>query len=258
MTARARHDAEEATLAAALARAAAAAPDGVVVLDLDSTLLDNHPRQARILQDYGRAAGLPALLDARPEHWQGWDLEVALGNAGLSPAEVAAHAAPARRFWAEWFFTSAYCRLDAAMPGAAAFTRALARAGARIAYVTGRPTRMREGTLHVLRREGFPLPDGAGVRLFMKDDALALGDDAWKELAAARVERIGPVVAAFDNEPAHVNLYARRWPGALVVHVDTDHSARPIAVLPGIPAVAGFAAAAALTGDPASATAGAP
>ena len=94
---------------------------------------------------------------------------------------------------------------------------------------------MRDGTLHVLRREGFPPPDGDRVRLLMKDD-LALGDDAWKEVAAARVERIGPVAAAFDNEPAHVNLYARRWPGALVVHLDTNHSARPIEVLPGIPA----------------------
>lgn len=257
MTGRAHSDAQEAILAAALSRAAAASPAGVVVLDLDSTLLDNRPRQARILQDYGRIAGLPALLGARPEHWQGWDLAVALGNAGLSAAEVAAHAAPARRFWAEWFFTSAYCRLDAAIPGAAAFARALARAGARLAYVTGRPARMRDGTLHVLRRDGFPLPDGDGVRLLMRDD-LALDDDAWKEVAAARVERIGPVVAAFDNEPAHVNLYARRWPGALVVHVDTDHSARPIAVLPGVPAIADFRAAACLSDAAASATAGAP
>jgi hypothetical protein len=257
MTSRTLPVAEEAILAAALTRAAAASPAGVVVLDLDSTLLDNRPRQARILQDYGRVAGVAALLDARPEHWQGWDLEVALGNAGLSAAEIAAHAVPARRFWAEWFFTSAYCRLDAAIPGAVAFARTLARTGARLAYVTGRPARMRDGTLHVLRREGFPMPDGDGVRLFMKDD-LALGDDAWKEVAAARVEQIGPVVAAFDNEPAHVNLYARRWPAALVVHVDTDHSARPIAVLPGVPAIADFRAAARLSDDAASATAGAP
>jgi hypothetical protein len=254
---RARPHVQETILSAALSRAAAAAPEGVVVLDLDSTLLDNRPRQARILQDYGRVAGLPALLEARPEHWQGWDLEVALANAGLSPAEIAAHARPARRFWAEWFFTSAYCRLDGAIPGAAEFVRALARTGARLAYVTGRPARMRDGTLHVLRREGFPPPDGDRVRLLMKDD-LALGDDAWKEVAAARVERIGPVAAAFDNEPAHVNLYARRWPGALVVHLDTDHSARPIEVLPGIPAIADFRTALGVSDAVGSATAGGP
>ncbi|WP_242352889.1 MULTISPECIES: haloacid dehalogenase-like hydrolase [unclassified Anaeromyxobacter] len=256
MSRRTRPAAQEPTLAAALSRAAAAAPRGVVVLDLDSTLLDNRPRQARILQDYGRVAGLPALLEARAEHWQGWDLRLAMANAGLTPAEVAAHAGPARRFWAEWFFTSAYCRLDAALPGAAAFVRALASAGARIAYVTGRPARMIEGTLHVFRREGFPAPDGAGVHLLMKDD-LALDDDAWKEVAAARVERLGPVVAAFDNEPAHVNLYARRFPEALVVHLATDHSARPIAVLPGIPAIADFCSGP-LTEEEPSAAAGVP
>ncbi|ABS27765.1 hypothetical protein [Anaeromyxobacter sp. Fw109-5] len=250
-----RRDAQEAILSAALRRAAAAAPAGVVVLDLDSTLLDNRPRQARILQDYGRVAGVPALLDARPEHWEGWDLRVALRNAGLSPSEVAAHAGPARRFWADWFFTNAYCRLDAAIAGAGDFVRALARSGAVIAYVTGRPSSMREGTLHVFRREGFPAPDGAGAHLVMKDD-LSLGDDAWKELAATRVERLGPVVAAFDNEPAHVNLYARRWPRALVVHLATDHSGRPIAPLPGIPAIADFRGE--LSDAAASATAGAP
>jgi hypothetical protein len=225
-------------LTAVLARARAAA-GGVVVFDLDSTLMDNRPRQARILQDYGRTAGVAPLLDARPEHWEGWDLEGALANAGLSPAEARAHAAPARRFWAEWFFTSAYCRLDVARPGAAAFVTATLRAGARIAYVTGRPARMRDGTLHAFRAGGVPLPDGARVHLLMKDDA-ALGDDAWKHRACDAVETLGPVVAAFDNEPAHVNLYAERWPRALCVHVDTDHSSRPIEVLARVPSIVDF------------------
>jgi hypothetical protein len=248
VTGRARREEGEAILEAALARARGAAPGGVVVLDLDSTLIDNRPRQARILQDYGRAHALVPLLDARPEHWQTWDVELALRNAGLTPEEARAHAGPARRFWMEWFFTSAYCRLDVPVPGAVEFVRALARAGARLAYVTGRPARMREGTLHVFRREGFPLPDGGGASLLMKDDA-ELGDDAWKEVACARVEALGPVVAAFDNEPAHVNVYARRWPDALVVHVDTDHSRRPIEVLPRVPSVLDFTrGAAASTG----------
>ena len=41
------------------------------------------------------------------------------GTRGSRRRRSRAHAAPARRFWAEWFFTSAYCRLDAAVPGAA-------------------------------------------------------------------------------------------------------------------------------------------
>lgn len=226
-------------LAEALARARAAAPQGVVVFDLDSTLLDNRPRQARILREYGALAGVPALAGARPEHWTSWDLAEALANAGLAPGEVAHHLLPARRFWGQRFFTSQYCREDGVVPGAPAFVRRVAEAGAQVAYVTGRPGRMEAGTLDVLRREGLPLPDGARVHLYLKPDA-PLGDDEWKSLAAARVAALGPVVAAFDNEPAHVNGYALAFPAALCVHLDTDHSPRPIAVLPQVPSIADF------------------
>ncbi len=242
-------------LAAALARARAAAPAGIAVFDLDSTLLDNRPRQARIAQDYGRAEGLPALLGARPEHWRGWDLEAGLAASGLAPALARCHRAAFRRFWAARFFTSAYCTLDVPLPGAAAFVRAVAQAGARIAYVTGRPVRMEDGTLEVLRRHGFPLPEGGRVRLLMKpgDD---LADDAWKALARRAVDRWGPVALAFDNEPAHVNAYARAWTGALAVHLDTDHSPRAEEVLASVPSVADFRCA--LGGDAADAAAAAP
>jgi predicted secreted acid phosphatase len=228
-------------LAAGLARAAAGAPRGVVVFDLDSTLLDNRPRQARIVQDYGRAAGLPELLDARPEHWEGWSLEAALRRIGLSPALLERHLAPARAFWREWFFTSAYCRLDGVVPGAPAYVRDVVRAGAQVAYVTGRPQGMEEGTREALRLHGFPLPDGARVHLLMKP-ARDLHDDAWKAEATAIVDRLGPVVAAFDNERTHANGYAQAWPGALVVRLDRDDSGRPVELLPGIRSVADFTA----------------
>jgi hypothetical protein len=251
---------QERILVEALARARAAAPAGVAVLDLDGTLLDNRPRQARIARDYGRAAGLPALLEARAEQWGGWDLEAGLVASGLAPQVARRHRTAFLRFWAQRFFTSAYCGLDVPMPGAPAFARALAALGARIAYVTGRPSRMEDGTLHVFRRHGFPLPDGVHTRLFMKpgDD---LEDDAWKAIAREAVEVFGPPVAAFDNEPAHVNAYARAWPGAYAVHVDTDHSPRPIEVLPSVPSIADFrlaALGAALSAGGAAATAATP
>jgi hypothetical protein len=233
---RARPSDQPAILAAALARVRAA-PGAVAVFDLDSTLLDNRPRQARILQEYGRAAELAPLLSARPEHLQGWDLDVALRNAGLPDPAVRAHRAALRRFWEERFFTSAYCRLDVPIAGAPSFVRAVRSAGARIAYVTGRPADMEDGTLEVLERFGFPLPDGESVWLLMKPGE-ALHDDTWKVIARDGVDAIGPVVLALDNEPAHVNAYARAWRRALAIHVDTDHSARPIAVDPGIPSVA--------------------
>jgi len=256
MPRRARPGEQVRILAGALARARAAAPDGFAVFDLDSTLLDNRPRQARIVQDFGRAHGLPVLLGARPEHWRGWDLRAALLAAGLTAGEVRRHDAPFRRFWAERFFTSAYCRLDVPLPGAAAFVGAVAAAGARVAYVTGRPRSMEDGTLEVFRRFGFVLPDGIRTHLLMKPgDALA--DDDWKALARAEIDALGPVVLAFDNEPAHLNAYARAWPDALAIHLDTDHSSRPIEVLPWIPSVADFQAPEASLEAPAEADAGA-
>ncbi|HET8539528.1 MAG TPA: hypothetical protein VFL83_06620 [Anaeromyxobacter sp.] len=244
-------------LAAALARARAAAPAGIAVFDLDSTILDNRPRQARIVQDFGRAMGLPALLGARPEHWRGWDLEAALLAVGLKPRDLRRHYSAFRRFWAERFFTSAYCALDVPVPGAPAFVRAVAAQGARVVYVTGRPVWMEDGTLDVFRRHGFVLPDGSRTRLLMKPGD-GLSDDAWKSLAREAVDDLGRVALAFDNEPAHVNAYARAWPSALAVHLDRDHSPRPVDVLPEIPSIADFLGLEPLSAGAEDATARAP
>ncbi len=234
---RARAADQPAILLAALARVHHAGPGAVAVFDLDSTLLDNRPRQARILRAYGRAAGLAELEHAGPEHVDGWDLGRALRAAGLGEAETRIHAGPFRQFWRERFFTSRYCRHDVPVPGAPEFVRAVLGAGVRVAYVTGRPGVMRPGTLQVLGRHGFPLPDGASVTLLMKPGA-ALADEAWKRLARELVEARGTPVLVLDNEPAHVNAYARAWPGALAIHLDTDHSGRPVEVDPAIPSVA--------------------
>jgi beta-phosphoglucomutase-like phosphatase (HAD superfamily) len=227
------------------------------VFDLDSTILDNRPRQARIVQDFGRAAGLPELLDARPEHWRGWDLEAALLAAGLTQRDVSRHYAAFRRFWAERFFTSAYCALDVPVPGAPEFVRAVAAAGSRIVYVTGRPAWMEDGTTEVFRRFGCRLPDGARAQLLMKPGD-GLSDDAWKALARDTVDGLGRVVLAFDNEPTHVNAYARAWPWALAIHLDRDHSPRPEEVLPSIPSIVDFRAPGLVSVGAEDATAGAP
>jgi hypothetical protein len=96
---------------------------------------------------------------------------------------------------------------------------------------------MEEGPLEVLERYEFPVPDGETAVLFMKPGE-ALRDDAWKAIARDAVDALGDVVLAFENEPAHANAYAQAWRRAMVVHLDTDHSDRPIEVDPGIPSVA--------------------
>jgi beta-phosphoglucomutase-like phosphatase (HAD superfamily) len=237
MPRRARPGDQPAILVAALARAREGGPRAVAVFDLDSTLLDNRPRQAAILRAYGRAAGVPALARARPEHFRSWSLADELAAAGLGPVEVGRHAHPFREFWEERFFTSTFCRLDVPVPGAPELVRAVRAAGPRIVYVTGRPeSGMKEGTVRTLARHTFPLPGGDGAVLLMKPGE-GLLDDAWKALARDAVEALGTPVLVMDNEPAHVNAYARAWPRALAVHVDTDHSGRPVEVDPAIPSV---------------------
>jgi hypothetical protein len=220
--------------------AARTQPGGVVVFDLDSTLLDNRPRQARIFREFGQQHGVSELQTAEPGHWLGWDLRVPMRNLGLSPERIAELYPALRRFWHERFFTSEYCREDVPIPGAAAFARSVATAGAHVVYLTGRHEGMRAGTIEVFARYGFPLPQQPGdVTLLMKPMLLE-DDDAFKAAAHARVRALGWVVAAFDNEPAHANDLARSFPGARVVHVATDHSGRDIALLPGIPSLPDF------------------
>jgi hypothetical protein len=222
----------------ALSRAREARRTGVVVFDLDSTLLDNRPRQARILREFGGVVGSLALEAAQPEHWEDWDIQRAMRNAGVTDEELVRLTEPAKQFWRERFFTSEYCIDDEAIAGAAQFVSAVRAAGAQVVYCTGRHEPMRAGSVACFQRLGFPVP-GAGVHLFMKPD-LELSDDDWKATAYSELRALGRVVAVFDNEPTHVNGYRRAFPDALVVHLATDHSGRDVPLADGIPSVRNF------------------
>ncbi|RMH41715.1 MAG: hypothetical protein D6689_10365 [Deltaproteobacteria bacterium] len=227
-----------------LARCRAGAPDGLVVFDLDSTLLNNRPRQARILREFGVDRGIPELAQSRPEHWTGWEFEPAMRAAGLPDDRIAQIAADFKAFWRDRFFTSAYCRDDVPIPGAPRFVRAVADTGARVCYVTGRHEAMREGTIESFRNGGFLLPDGDRVQLIMKP-TLDESDDTFKAEAHAALRALGPVVAVFDNEPTHINDYRDAFPDAMHVHLATDCSPRPVYVAKGIPSIPDFSAFAA-------------
>ncbi|ABF90148.1 hypothetical protein MXAN_2665 [Myxococcus xanthus DK 1622] len=229
------------TLRSILERARSQGSSAVLAFDLDSTLFDNRPRQARILREYGAARSLAVLAACEPHHWvTGWDMKEAMRACGLEDALVESHFAEARRFWAERFFTSDYCVDDEAIDGAASFTHEVVATGARLVYVTGRHEAMREGSVSCMRRHGLVLPDDDRVLLVMKP-TLAEDDDAFKREAHARLGRLGSVVAAFDNEPTHANDYRRKFPEATVIHLATDHSGRPVELLDGVISVPHFA-----------------
>jgi len=228
------------TLRGILEQARSLGSQAVLAFDLDSTLFDNRPRQARILREFGLARMVEKLSVCAPHHWEsGFDMRGAMRNCGLSAEEVEALHDAARAFWMERFFTSDYCVEDVAIRGAAAFTHAVAATGAHLAYVTGRHEGMRPGTVEAMRRNGLVLPGEGRVHLLMKPSERE-NDDAFKRAAHARLGELGRVIAAFDNEPTHANDYLRRFPEARVVHLATDHSGRPVVLLDEIVSVPYF------------------
>jgi hypothetical protein len=236
---RARREEQRRVLLSALEHIGRAKKPALAIFDLDSTLLDNRPRQARLLREFGARAGSAALAACQPYDVDGWDLRVAMRNAGLAPAEAERLFPAAKAYWRDRFFTSEYCVDDDPLPGTRDFLGRVLSAGGTIVYVTGRDTTMGPGTVECFRRHRFPIPGEGPVDLLLKP-ALHMGDDSWKEQAHARLRILGTVAAAFDNEPAHINAYHHAFPDAYIVHLDTDHSGRPIPVAESIPSVADF------------------
>jgi len=223
-----------------LERARGLGARAVVAFDLDSTLFDNRPRQARILREFGVKRNVAVLAACAAAHWDsGWDMKAAMRNCGLGPAEVERLYPDAKRFWEERFFTGEYCVDDVAIQGAAEFVGAIARTGAAVCYVTGRHQGMLEGTLQAMRNCDLVTPGGNNVHLILKP-TLAMDDDQFKRDAHRKLSEMGTVIAAFDNEPTHVNDYRRTFPDAMVVHLATDHSGRTVALLDGIVTVPHF------------------
>jgi predicted secreted acid phosphatase len=220
------HTIDPTALDRVVAAAARAGANGVVVFDLDSTLLDNRPRQARILREYGEQRGVPSLAKTRSEHWTSWDIKEAMHAAGATADEIGLHGEGAKAYWRDKFFTSEYCAIDDAIAGASAYVARLAGTGVQIAYCTGRHEQMREGTLRSFDRLGLPRT-GPRVHLLMKP-TFDQSDDEWKEQAYSRLRQLGHVIAAFDNEPTHINGYCKAFPEAICVHLATDHSGRAV------------------------------
>jgi hypothetical protein len=233
--------ADRATQTQVLRAALAAIHPGrpVAAFDLDSTILVNKVRQARIVREFGAQRGDRRLEGCQPEAVISWDLRDTLRLCGATAAEIAAMVPDLRAFWLGRFFTSEYCKDDTPVAGAPEYLSEVRSAGGEILYITGRHQEMERGTLESFQRAGFPMPDGERVQLWLKP-VLADDDDRWKEICHARLRELRALGCAFDNEPTHVNAYKRAFPGAFVVHLDSDHSRRPVEVLPEIPSIHDF------------------
>lgn len=197
----------------------------VVVFDLDGTLLDNRPRTVAILREVASV-----WETSRPESSRilaSVEVEsIVYGLAdSLAPVGVTDEAmvAEAQTHWRERFFTDEMLRHDVPVEGAAAFVRAVYDAGAIIVYLTGRDLpNMSLGSWQSLRDHGFPI-GVIGTELVCKP-AFEVSDEIFKRSQAPLLDRLGEVIASFDNEPGNCNLFLRAHPSAASVLLDTQHS----------------------------------
>jgi hypothetical protein len=212
-------------------RAVASGELPVLVLDVDSTLIDTSARQHRILREFARVygdrfPGVVALVDGpaplAPAQL-GYDVRDRFAERGLDDPELLELW---MRHWGPRFFHSAYCRDDVAVPGAVAFARAAHEAGAFLWYLTARPTpTMGEGTVGSLMSLGFPLLTAR--TLLQLKERVHRGDASYKGEALDEIERFpGRLVATFENEPGNAHLFLDRFPEATHVLLDTVHSHR--------------------------------
>lgn len=217
--------------------------EALVVFDLDDTVLSTEHRHVRILREFALS------INGELEHADAaWRLaRVERGQLRYAIADTARAAGVAderllarlRDFWFARFFSNEYLRGDEPVPGAPAFCREAAERGAVVVYMTGRDVGMREGTVHALARHGFPLPDGRRVRLILKPRFDA-PDLEFKTAALRELDDLGEVAGAFENEPAHINLFHGAFPSAVNVFVDTKHSGKPIVPHPAVPWIGDF------------------
>ena len=197
--------------------------NAVVVFDLDHTLYDNRPRTLQILLEF--AASLP------PEQV---DLAERIGNMKVSDvhyrlAETLDHVGvqdegivnAATAFWVERFFTDEYVRYDVPLPGAVRYVQELHAGGAFVVYMTGRAApQFLVGTTASLRRWGFPIGT-PHTQLITKPDPKT-DDLVFKARAFRQIDRLGRVVAAFENEPGNLAAMAEHWRECVPVFLLTD------------------------------------
>ena len=216
-------------------------PASVVVFDLDGTLMDNRPRTCAILHELAEAwktkepEAAARLAKAQPEDLA-YLLTDSLERLSIHRTELVKEA---EIFWRDRFFKDDHLRFDVEVPGASAFARACYEKGAVLVYFTGRDLPMMGvGSFASLRDLGFPigLP---GTELVLKGDA-NMPDEAFKRQVGPELERVGKVIAIFDNEPGNCNVLFEHFPESDSVLVDTQHLPGAPPLSPGVKVVADF------------------
>lgn len=217
----------------------------MVVFDLDDTLFLTANRNLRILREFAehiadRDASSAQLLASVPKNRLRYAITDTARDLGLSESLIG----DLKPFWFTRFFTNPYLLEDEAVPGGADYVRAVMERGGMPVFMTGRDEGMREGTVENMKRRGFPVPDEKHARLVLKP-RFDTPDHEFKLEAMGRLKSLGAVVGTFENEPAHVNLFAEQFPSARHFLLETKHSGKPVVPFPGTIRIRDFARVAA-------------
>lgn len=208
--------------------AAARTGEALVVFDLDDTLFLTANRHLRILNEYAglierKAPDAAQLLRAIQHEKLRYAITDTAKEAGLADELVK----DLKDFWFARFFKNPYLLEDAAIAGGPAFVEEVLGRGGRAVYMTGRDEGMREGTEASFKKRGYPL-DGKRASLFLKP-RFDTPDVQFKAECVEKLKVMGLVTGTFENEPAHVNLFAAGFPSARHFLVETKHSGKPVA-----------------------------
>lgn len=207
--------------------AAAAKGTPLVVFDLDDTLFLTANRHLRILREYAgviesrhpEAALLLRSIEREKLRYAITDTVKAAGLADDLAKDL-------KDFWFARFFKNPYLLEDDPTHGGPAFVEEVVKRGGQAVYMTGRDEGMRAGTETSLKKHGFILDDKSG-RLFLKS-RFDTPDVEFKAQCVAKLKEMGLVTGTFENEPAHVNLFAAGFPRARHFLLDTKHSGKPV------------------------------
>ena len=201
-----------------------AGPGTVGVFDLDGCLFDTRIRLVTIFHEFASVSGIHYSSFAQKADFTDWDLKKPLRKYGMPEKELEAVFSQFIEFWKVRFFSDEYVAWDDPMPGANLLVRTCYDRGMEVVYLTGRDHNMRAGTEQALRRCGF-LYDINRTRLITKP-RFEMEDTAYKMDALEQIKQLGTVSVSIDNEPANINSMAVKFPNALCVFIETDHSFR--------------------------------
>ncbi|PKM97892.1 MAG: hypothetical protein CVU79_06220 [Elusimicrobia bacterium HGW-Elusimicrobia-3] len=197
----------------------------LAIFDLDGTLFDNRTRTMFILREISEKfdSRVPQLAAAFSSFQDlsvvDYSLDVTLRRLRVRNA---AEIKFIREEWARRFFSDEYQKYDMPLPGAKAYVEKAHKAGATVIYLTGRDVgRMLVGTTEVLRLYGFPV-GVAGTMTIVKKE-FEQDDEIFKKEVSEYIDRVGEVVAVFENEPANSNILRARFPGAASFFIETQH-----------------------------------